>query len=109
MFPNPYSVYMHDTNMKSLFKRSSRAYSHGCIRLAKPMMMLEYLATHGYLADDWATVQEKLKSLKLTQVSLRTPIPVHVAYFTAYADGSGLHTFPDVYGFDKLMPLKKAQ
>ena len=109
MFPNPYSVYMHDTNMKSLFKRSYRAYSHGCIRLAKPMTMLEYLATHGYLADDWATVQEKLKTMKLHTVNLRTPIPVHVAYFTAYADDAGLHFFPDVYKFDTIMPLKKAQ
>ncbi len=107
MFPNKHSVYMHDTNMKSLFKRSYRAYSHGCIRLAKPMMMLEYLATHGYLNHDWPTIQEKLKTMKLHEVGLRTPIPVHIAYFTAYADDSGLHFFPDVYGFDKIMPLKK--
>ncbi len=108
MFPNPYSVYMHDTNMKFLFKRSYRAYSHGCIRLKKPMMMLEYLASHGYLNDDWQTVQQKLSTHKTHVVSLRTPIPVHVAYFTAYADDTGLHFFPDVYGFDKIMPLKKA-
>ena len=108
MFPNPYSVYMHDTNMKFLFKRSYRAYSHGCIRLKKPMMMLEYLASHGYLNDDWQTVQQKLSTHKTHVVALRTPIPVHIAYFTAYADDAGVHFFPDVYGFDKIMPLKKA-
>ncbi len=108
MFPNPYSVYMHDTNRKSLFKHNYRAYSHGCIRLAKPMLMLEYLATHGYLNDDWPTIRKKLATMKLQTVGLRRPLPVHIAYYTAYADDSGLHFFPDVYGFDKLMPLKKA-
>lgn len=108
MFPNPYSVYMHDTNRKSLFRHSMRAFSHGCIRLAKPMLMLEYLATHGYLADDWPTIRQKLATMKLQTVSLRTPLPVHVAYFTAYADDLGLHFFPDIYGYDTIMPLKKA-
>lgn len=107
MFPNDHSVYMHDTNMKRLFKRSYRAYSHGCIRLAEPMMMLEYLATHGYLKDDWATIRKKLATMKLHEVGLRKPLPVHIAYFTAYADDDGLHFFPDVYGFDTIMPLKR--
>ncbi|WP_456433238.1 L,D-transpeptidase family protein [Nitratifractor sp.] len=110
MFPNPYSVYMHDTNARSLFKRSSRAYSHGCVRLSRPMTMLEYLARHGYLNDDWPTVQKKLASMKLHTVGLRKPIPVHVAYLTAYVDEDGsIRFFPDVYGFDRIMPLKKGR
>ena len=110
MFPNGNSVYMHDTPMKSLFKRSYRAYSHGCIRLARPMEMLQYLAEHGYLSKDWAGVRADLDTWKLKTVNLVNPIPVHVGYFTAYvAQGGGVRFFPDIYGYDKIMQLKKAQ
>ncbi len=109
MFPNPYSVYMHDTPAKSLFKRSYRAFSHGCIRLNKPMKMLEYLARRGYLSKNWEETVALLKSWKLKTVSLSRPIPVHVGYFTAYPGKGGLGFFPDIYGFDKLMHLKGAE
>jgi hypothetical protein len=109
MFPNPYSVYMHDTPMKHLFKRAYRAYSHGCIRLEKPMEMLEYLASHGYLTKDWDAVKKELATWKLKYVNLRTPIPVHVGYFTAYPAAGGLVFSADIYGYDTLMKLKGAE
>ena len=109
MFPNGNSVYMHDTPMKRLFKRDYRAYSHGCIRLDKPMMMLEYLASRGYLSKNWEEVKALLATWKLKDVGLSRPIPVHVGYFTAYPGRGGLGFFPDVYGFDKLMKLKGAE
>ncbi|WP_457608585.1 L,D-transpeptidase family protein [Nitratifractor sp.] len=110
MFPNPYSVYMHDTPMKSLFKRDYRAYSHGCIRLDKPMEMLEYLARRGYLSKDWESVKAELATWKLKTVSLSRPIPVHVGYFTAYPlESGGIGYFPDIYGYDKIMRLKSAE
>jgi murein L,D-transpeptidase YcbB/YkuD len=37
MFPNPYNIYLHDTPSKSLFDKEVRAYSHGCIRVARPV------------------------------------------------------------------------
>ena len=109
LFPNPYSVYMHDTPMKSLFKRQVRAYSHGCIRLDKPMLMLEYLARNGYLSKNWEEVKAELATWKLKHVSLKEPLPVHVGYFTAYPGREGLGFFPDIYDFDKLMKLKGAE
>ena len=109
LFPNPFSVYMHDTNAKSLFSRSKRAYSHGCIRLAKPIFMLEQLANKGYLNGDWSYVKSKLDSMKINTITLKKPIPVHVAYYTAYVNNQGkVKYLPDVYGFDTIMPLKKA-
>jgi len=109
MFPNGNSVYMHDTPAKSLFSRNFRAYSHGCIRLHKPMVMLEHLARRGYLSKDWPQVKELLDSWKLHTVSLSRPIPVHIGYFTAYPAAGGMVYSPDVYGFDKLMKLKGAR
>lgn len=36
-FPNDFSVYLHDTNMPSAFRLATRAVSHGCIRLERPL------------------------------------------------------------------------
>lgn len=108
MFPNKHSVYMHDTNAKSLFKNSYRAYSHGCIRLSKPMMMLDYLAKSGYLVTNKANVDKFMASKELKYVNLKQPIPVHIGYFTAFVKDNGAIKYsPDVYGFDSLMKLKK--
>ncbi|MCB9043574.1 MAG: L,D-transpeptidase family protein [Chitinophagales bacterium] len=43
LFPNEYDVYLHDTPSKSLFNKASRAFSHGCVRLEKPLELAEYL------------------------------------------------------------------
>jgi len=108
MFPNRHSVYMHDTRAKSLFKRSYRAYSHGCIRLSKPQMMLDYLASNGYLTVAKPTVDKFKKLREQKYVNLKKKIPVHIGYFTAYVkDDGSLKFFPDVYGFDTLMKFKK--
>ena len=45
LFPNKFSVYMHDTPTKHLFKRNKRAFSHGCIRLQKPRELMRTFST----------------------------------------------------------------
>lgn len=110
MFPNKHSVYMHDTNARALFKRSFRAYSHGCIRLSKPIMMLDFLANSGYLVVGKPEVDAFRASNKLKYVNLKKPIPVHIGYFTAFVNDKGaIKYFPDVYGFDSLMKLKRSR
>jgi len=105
IFPNHYSVYMHDTPAKSLFKRKTRAFSHGCIRLEKPKYMLEYISQN-YTADDWADVQKKYDSMKTHYLKVNKRLPVHTAYLTTYVDDSGqLISFSDIYGFDSSQQL----
>jgi murein L,D-transpeptidase YcbB/YkuD len=41
--PNPFHIFLHDTPDRTLFRHAVRAYSHGCIRLEKPMALAEYL------------------------------------------------------------------
>ena len=105
IFPNRYAVYMHDTQNKSLFKRKTRAFSHGCVRLGKPMTLLHHIAKN-YTRASLSDVNTWYKSLKTKYLNLSKPLQVHIVYFTAYVDGAGkLHQSPDIYGFDKSQHL----
>ena len=105
MFPNRFSVYMHDTQAKSLFKRKSRAFSHGCMRLSRPKDLLTKVAT-GYASTSLAAIEKHQRSHKISYVKLQQTIPVHVVYQTAYVGSGGLAFFPDVYGYDKIQRLR---
>ena len=105
IFPNHHSVYMHDTPAKSLFKRKSRAYSHGCVRLHKPKDMLAFISKN-YTAHDAADVKAKYDSRKTHYLKITKRLPVHTAYLTTYVDESGkLLSFADPYGYDKSQQL----
>lgn len=101
MFPNKYAVYMHDTPQKKLFQNSKRAYSHGCIRLAKPQKLLEFVSNN-YTATPYKKVQSLQKSGKSQSLKLDYDIPVHIRYYTAWADDEGVHFGTDIYGYDKI-------
>ncbi|HFQ60760.1 MAG TPA: L,D-transpeptidase [Epsilonproteobacteria bacterium] len=105
IFPNSHAVYMHDTQGRSLFKRKSRCFSHGCIRLGKPKELLTHV-TKNYSNKSLETVQSWYDSMKTKHLILNKPLQVHTAYYTAYVDEAGaLKLFPDVYGFDKSQKL----
>ncbi|MEX0853258.1 MAG: L,D-transpeptidase family protein, partial [Bauldia sp.] len=99
MFPNPFSVYLHDTPMKSLFERDYRAYSHGCMRVMDPWEFADALLA---LEPDLnAAKLKKLVGGPERRVDLERHIPVHMTYFTAWVDGDGaLQVRDDLYGID---------
>ena len=97
MFPNRHSVYLHDTPSKRLFGRSSRAFSHGCVRVQDPFDFADALLQ---LDPNWNA--RRLKAMvggSEKRVNLSRHIPVHLAYFTAFVDENGaLQRRPDIYG-----------
>ena len=103
IFPNQFSVYIHDTPSKNLFFRSKRAFSHGCMRIQKPREMLENFA----LFNDNIDVDAVMKRLEGTQkltIGLKTRVPIDITYLTAFVDDYGNINFrQDVYGYDKYM------
>jgi len=102
LFPNQFSVYMHDTPNKNLFKRSSRAFSHGCIRLHKPRELLKTFSTFNETVD-FEKSQKRLKGKKKAYLNLTSQVPVDVIYLTSYVDYEGVLQFrKDVYGYDKM-------
>jgi hypothetical protein len=105
IFPNKHSVYMHDTQSKHLFKRKVRTYSHGCVRLEKPVVMLNHISKR-YTEKTLEEVKEWYDSLETHHMELTKKLPVHTAYLTTYVDECGdLLVFNDIYGFDKLQKL----
>ncbi len=103
IFPNNYNIYFHDTPAKSLFNESSRAFSHGCIRLGEPAKLAEYLLRD---QPEWTpeTIKEAMNASKEKWVTLKKPVPVFISYFTAWVDSEGLLNFrTDIYGHDKKM------
>lgn len=99
MFPNRYNVYIHDTPSKALFNRSRRSFSHGCIRLMKPMELADLLL--GRQGWDETRVRGVLDAGKTRVVTLKDAIPVHIAYMTAWVDDKGRAQFrDDIYHLD---------
>ena len=80
--PNRYDVYLHDTPAKSLFARSFRAFSHGCIRLERPFDLAHYL-----LPD--ADIETAVDAGRERAIPLASPVPVYVLYWTAWVGDDG--------------------
>jgi L,D-transpeptidase YcbB len=98
VFPNDFSVYMHDTPMRRLFASAKRAFSHGCVRVDDPFRFAETVLGRD---NGWSEKRiEKLIGGKERYVYLPKPLPVYLEYFTAFVDQSGeLQLRDDVYGY----------
>ncbi len=102
LFPNPYAVYMHDTNQPYLFSKDVRALSHGCVRLHKPVDLLETFSVMDSRID-FAKSTKVLENNVKTPLRLSNSIPVDIIYLTTWVDGDGTIQFrDDIYGYDKL-------
>ena len=104
LFPNDYSVYLHDTPSKSLFAASKRAFSHGCVRVDKPFAFAESVLNDAVAEGTrsrWD--QDKLEDMvgdKEHYVNLARPLPIHIEYFTASVeDGGRVKLREDIYGY----------
>jgi len=103
MFPNKFSIYMHDTPMKDLFFKDERTFSHGCIRLQEPFEFA-YSLLKDQTDNPQLKFQEILSESNETQLNLNRDIPVKIIYRTAFFDEFGQIQFrPDVYGRDALV------
>jgi murein L,D-transpeptidase YcbB/YkuD len=103
MFPNRHNVYLHDTPSRELFDRESRGFSSGCIRVDDPLALAEYLLADSTL---WPrdTIRRAASLGEERTVRLASPIPVHLLYWTSWADADGtVHFRDDIYGRDGIV------
>jgi murein L,D-transpeptidase YcbB/YkuD len=100
-FPNPYSIYMHDTPAKYLFDNDVRSYSHGCIRLHNPLKFADHLLSQQGVTEK--RIDEIVQSEKNYVMALETKMPIMISYFTCYTKkgDNRLYFFYDVYDSDK--------
>ena len=105
IFPNEFSIYLHDTPARELFSKTKRTFSSGCIRIEKPMELAAYLLT-----DNSKWTYEKLtaavNSKKTRSILLSDPINIHILYWTAWVDKDGIVNFrDDIYGRDRKLNI----
>ena len=113
MMPNSHDVYLHDTPARSLFDRTVRVFSSGCIRVERPRDLALFVLdgqsewTPEALADAFDAPQTR-------RIVLRQPVPVHITYQTAWIGDDGILQFrDDIYERDAalgavLFPVRHA-
>jgi murein L,D-transpeptidase YcbB/YkuD len=113
-FNNPYAVYLHDTNQRYLFKNSSRALSHGCVRVQDWEKLAYYIAANDstlsprkdslrYTAD---SIRNWIANKERHRVDVKNHIPLYIRYFSCEGKKGVIKFYEDIYGEDKVLMEK---
>ncbi len=97
--PNPFAVYLHDTPNRTLFARTDRALSHGCIRVEDPVGLAQAMLS----APEWRReeIEAAIETGETRTITLAHPIDIYVLYLTAAANGDEVVYFDDLYRRDE--------
>ncbi|MFL5619163.1 MAG: murein L,D-transpeptidase, partial [Gemmatimonadaceae bacterium] len=96
LFPNDFNIYLHDTPNHELFDKDVRAFSHGCIRVEKPVELAQWV-----LGWDASRVEQAMREGGDNRgVKLPQKIPVYITYGTAYVRDGQLYFGNDLYHRD---------
>ena len=96
LFPNKYTVYLHDTPERKYFNLKDKTLSHGCIRVEKPIKLYDYIVSNNKDI-------EKSKNLNEKKIKLNKKLPIHIVYLTSWVDENNiLHFRDDIYNYDKI-------
>ena len=113
-FENPYSVYLHDTNQRYLFKNGVRSLSHGCVRVQEWQKLANFIVkndslhlqkndTIHYNTDSIRTwIAHKEKHV----IEVKNKIPLFIRYFTCENFNGAIKFYDDIYGEDKDLKIK---
>ena len=108
-FENDYNVYLHDTYNKALFEESNRALSSGCIRVEKVESLANWLASN-LVKDKQTWVDLQTYRDKTQWFALDHSLAVHLVYWTAWMDDTGLAQFRnDIYHQNEMLNLASIQ
>ena len=113
-FNNPFSVYLHDTNQRYLFKNASRALSHGCVRVQQWEELAFYIARNDSmnlkegdsLRYNTDSIKSWLSNKDRRRILVKNGIPLYISYFSCEGKGDKIRFYDDIYGEDKRMREK---
>jgi murein L,D-transpeptidase YcbB/YkuD len=99
IFPNRFSVYLHDTNHRDYFEKIDRSLSSGCVRVDNPLELTEYLL------DDpinWnlEKITETLQNEKIKFVPIKKQVAFYLLYWSAWSEDNKLIFRDDIYNLD---------
>ena len=98
MFPNQWSIYLHDTSHRELFSKTKRSLSSGCIRVEDPIALANFSLAKPTAQE---TIMNMLESKKNRGLKLSEPLSIYAVYFTVWIDGNDVKFSPDVYQRDE--------
>lgn len=99
IFPNRFSVYLHDTNHRGFFDKTNRSLSSGCVRVQNILKLTESLLddSDNYSEEKIAAI---LKTAKSKSIPINQKIEIHLLYWTAWSEGNTLIFRNDIYNLD---------
>jgi murein L,D-transpeptidase YcbB/YkuD len=99
IFPNRFSVYLHDTNHRDYFDKIDRSLSSGCVRVDNPLELTEYILNDGI---NWnlGKITEILQNERTKFVKIKKEIRFHLLYWTAWSENNKLIFRDDIYNLD---------
>jgi hypothetical protein len=102
-FKSHYSVYLHDTPSKYLFRFNKRYYSHGCIRVEKIKEIAALLLPKSRDSVENVIMQGCLKQVQPKSIPIERKALVMVVYQTAWFDDRlEFHFYEDIYHRNQL-------
>jgi len=113
-FENPYSVYLHDTNQRYLFKNSVRSLSHGCVRVQEWQKLANFIVRNDSI--NWKktevmpyntdSITSWIAQKQKHNVSVKNKIPLFIRYFSCETVKGNIKFYDDIYGEDKALKLQ---
>ena len=99
-FPNDHDVYLHGTPARALFARARRDFSHGCIRVADPVGLAEWIL----VPEGWSRerIVAAMDGPQTAAVTLSQPVAIAIFYLTAMVtpEDGVIHFADDIYRHD---------
>ena len=100
VFPNRANVYLHHTPATQLFERERRDFSHGCIRVERPVALAKFVLQG---MPEWTEerIRQAMARGESATLRLAEPVPVLIAYGTTLVKRGQTYFFEDLYGQDR--------
>ncbi|MEI7801706.1 MAG: L,D-transpeptidase family protein [Bacteroidota bacterium] len=101
MFPNPYGIYLHETDARNLFKKDFRALSHGCVRVEQAVKLAYELAKQDSIKYPTDSIKHWLDFKIKKQVDLKQHVPLYIRYNLCEVKNGKLIFYEDIYDYQK--------